>query len=132
MPKKIPIPLLFTMAIVILALFTATEVRAFSDYCDPPVDTLTVEGWKVTLEGISVYDPEPGDPDPVCPWAKCYDWHYTAQDATGKYKGINYLAMLIPDCCIDPKVIVDLALPHEGFKWKWPVGVGEPTNCFGC
>jgi hypothetical protein len=119
MPKRKSIKLLFKVVIAIVALFSATAVMAFSDFGDPPVDSFTNSGWTVAL--LSQQQLDNG-------WWK---WNYRAKDANGNFKGINYLAMLIPDCC-NGEIKVDVTSPESrGFKWVYDVGLGESTNRFG-
>lgn len=125
MPKRISITLLLTVVVAIVALFAATEAMAFCDYCDPPDRpppevSVTNSGWTTTLKSIT----EIG--------TGIWDWHYTAKDSANRYKGINYLAMLIPDCCTGAITVYEDHEQNEGFKWVFDVAQGEPTNCFGC
>jgi len=126
MPKRTSITLLSTVVIAIVALFAATEVMAFCDNCDPPVDTLTNGDWKITL--VSVLDCATS---PNCTGSGLYDWYYEVKKvSTGRSKGLNFLAMLIPDCCNGPKIAVDL-VQSSLFKDYFAVAEGEPTVNFG-
>jgi hypothetical protein len=107
--------LLFTTAV-----FGAQPVMAFSDFYDEPLETLTKSGW--TVELVSVTEVEDGT----------FDWYYRIFNANGTASSLNFAAMLVPDCFIEPKVLVDVDSPlATGFTYYFPVGAGEPTLDFG-
>jgi hypothetical protein len=121
MLKRKPL-IFFTLVFAIVALFAVSEVMAFCDYCDPPVDSLTVGDWTITLVSRTQIST-----DPVL-----WKWHYTVKESNNNFKGINYLAMLIPDCCNEPAITVDVGHgQNQGFKWTFAVGEGEPTDGIG-
>jgi len=85
------------------------------------VDTHTDGGWQITLMSIT----ETGTG-----W---YDWYYEVrQTSQPSSKGLNFLAMLIPDCCTEPSIEVNLGHPENNlFKNYFTVAQGEPTVNFG-
>jgi hypothetical protein len=99
---------------------------AFCDYCDPPVETLTHGDWKITLVDVL-----PCAISTNCSGTGLYDWYYEVKKiSTDTSSGLNFLAMLIPDCCSGSKIIVDLG-QSTLFKEYFPVAEGEPTVYFG-
>ena len=119
-------------------LFIAGEALAFSDEpctglnyscddcggCDQPQVGMIVEDqatqWSIKLH--SVTDLENG----------YYDfWYKVGNDSTfSSASGLNFVAMLIPDCCVSPKVLIDLD-ESDPFKEVNDPGVGENTLYFG-
>ena len=112
--------LLFLAILLIFVFqFRAGKVMAFSDYCEDPPWLLTdSSGW--TVELVSVL---PAGPN-------LWTWTYSIQNSPGSESatGLNFAAMLIPDCCTGPKVIVETV---AGFTEYFGVGEGEPTLTFG-
>ena len=126
MPKRISIVFLCTVMIAIFALFSTKEVRAFSDYCGPPEETLVNNGWQIKLVEV-----EPCTISSSCDGDGLYDWYYEVKNiSTGTSSGLNFLAMLIPDCCTDPEITVYI---DQGtlFNDYFDVAEGEPTVRFG-
>lgn len=138
-------PLIFFMLVfAIVALFAASEVMAFCDYCNPdPPDlpiSVTAGGYTITLElieevtaGCTPYDPETSLPLPPTA-SPCHRWTYNVHNegAPGTLNGLNFLALFIPDCkCTDPYVYFDLSTGVPDNAKIYPVGVGEPTVNLG-
>jgi hypothetical protein len=134
MSKRKPL-IFFTLVFAILALFAVSEVMAFCDYCDPPlVGPIDNQGWFVELESIVPCDGALPY-DPPCSGAGLFEWLYNVykldKNNEPTASGLNFLAMLIPDCCVGPKITVDKS-QSTGFNDYFPVAEGEPTLCFGC
>jgi len=124
MPKRISKALLCTLLIAIAALFAASEVIAFCDNCDPGAslhDPVIAGPYTIKLVSIEIID-------------STYNrLNYTVENTSnpGTLTGLNFFAMLIPDCCNEPFITFDLngSIPNN-LKYL-PVAVGEPTLNFG-
>jgi len=133
----------FTLVFAIVALFGATEVMAFCDFCNPdPPDlpiSVTAGGYTITLQSITKIEAGCYPNDPLDYGATnlplvtpCYQWDYSVvNEGSTSLTGLNFLAMLTPDCCTDPYVYLDLeaSVPDNGKIY--PVAVGEPTAYAG-
>ena len=108
--------LFLAILLVVAAQFGARKAMAFSDYCEEPAMSGSQEGWTVTL----------AEPVEVSPGS--WRWTYTIQNNKGTASGLNFAAMLIPDCCTDPKIEVNTS---TGFTKYFAVEEGEPTLKFG-
>jgi len=108
--------LFLAILLVVAAQYGARTAMAFCDNCEEPAMSGNQEGWTVTLA-------EPVEESPGS-WI----WTYTIQNDKGTTSGLNFAAMLNPDCCSAPKITVE---PHSGFTEVFPVGEGEPTLNFG-
>jgi hypothetical protein len=101
----------FSLAFVVGMLIITGTAMTFCDYCDP-VDRVTNQGWTVTLLYIDEKD------------NGLYSWHYKIENDKKTSSGLNYAAMLIPDCCTDPTILVDL-YSSTLFKQVFEVGLGR-------
>ena len=120
---------IITMAIAVISVFAAGDVLAFCDNCEPneklPL-SVSAGPFNITLKSVEKYDPT-CDPDAGLFDACFYKWNYTIMD-TGSdpatLTGLNFLAMLIPDCCNDPKIDFDKdnSIPGNIFKSDSTVG----------
>ena len=120
MRKKIFKTLLCSLVIAIAALFAGSEVIAFCDNCDPgelPI-SVVIGPYTVTLNSIEqIVDSTP----------TYYKWKYTVVNTgTTALTGLNFLAMLIPDCC-NGTIAVDV----DNYQKYFGVAVGEDTLNFG-
>jgi len=125
--------LFFTLIFAIVAMFATSDSMAFNDdacygwnydeSCPPPLKTLTdsATGWTITLDSVN---PISG--------TGLYDWYYTVENSpgSGSAAGLNFVAMLIPDCCTEPKINIDIN-NSDPFKEVFPVAEGENTLYFG-
>jgi hypothetical protein len=61
-----------------------------------------------------------------------YDFLYkvTSTPTSNTASGLNFVAMLIPDCCVSPPVNIDIGASYP-FKESFAPGVGESTLYFG-
>jgi hypothetical protein len=116
----------FRALLAIVTLFAATDAIAFCDYCGPTPATPPIQvaagGWAVRLNQIT--------PATGCGFDPCYQWTYRIfKSGTNSITGLNFAAMLIPDCCSDPTIIIKPFQPANLFLY--PVAQGEPTLGFG-
>lgn len=114
--------ILAAMLIVIVMLFVSNNALAFNDYCDSPAESMTIGDYTVKL--TSIIETEAG--------SGLYDWKYEMTNKNGKLTGVNFIAMLIPDCCndaivFDPNNSVPIAADWQVFD----VGQGEQVKGFG-
>jgi hypothetical protein len=116
---KQKILLIWAILLIFFAHLGAGKAMAFSDYCeDPSVAITDPSGWRVEL--VSVL---PAGTD-------LWEWTYSIQNSpgSGSATGLNFAAMLVPDCCAEPKIVVETV---AGFTEYFNVGEGEPTLSFG-
>lgn len=127
MPKRISKALLCTLLIAIAALFAASEVIAFCDNCDPEAslhDPVIAGPYTIKLVSIEIID-------------STYNrLNYTIENTSnpGTLTGLNFFAMLIPDCCNEPFITLKLDPPNQSLPTNlqvFPVAAGEPTLNFG-
>ncbi len=122
-PRK-PQKLLAAM-LSICFIFAAADVLAFCDYCTPSPATPPIKvekgGWTVELVSISSIS------------SSSYKWTYKIYKTGTTYSisGLNFAALLIPDCCKEPYVYIDLANSYPTNLKEYLVAQGEPTIGFG-
>ena len=111
---------------------------AFCTNCDP-VEEFVGNGWTVRLVGIDAIPTgctgtAPDYPEVPISLDTCYRWNYEIYP-TGtnppKKTGLNFFAMLIPDCCSDPRVYIDENQSIPGNLKVFDIAQGEPTVGFG-
>jgi len=115
MLKRITL-LFLAILLIIAAQFGVKRAMAFSDYEEEPASKLTISGWTVTLQ-------EPLIDEVTGNWI----WHYTITDPTGgvdNVKGLNYVAMLLPDCSQQVQGITIDTI--SGYTTVFEVGEGNP------
>jgi hypothetical protein len=127
---------IITMVIAVISVFAAGDVLAFYDNCEPIGDlplSVSAGFFDITLNSIEKYssdcDPELEGVD-TC----LYKWNYTVKDAGSNPEaltGLNFLAMLIPDCCNEPKIYFDKDKSTPTNMAESAVAEGEDTLYFG-
>lgn len=143
---KINHALIFTAILLgVFFIFSPSQVAAFSDEpctglnyscsdclkCEQPqigmIKTDSATQWTIKLESVTgITDDITGEPTGY------YDFLYkvTSTPTSNSASGLNFVAMLIPDCCVTPKILIDIGL-SEPFKEVFDPGEGENTLYFG-
>lgn len=127
---------IITMAIAVISVFAAGDVLAFCDNCEPNVElplSVSAGPFNITLKSVEKYD-STCDPDEGLFDACFYKWNYTIMDTgsdPASLTGLNFLAMLIPDCCNNPKIDFDKVNSIPGNIFESEVAEGEDTLYFG-
>lgn len=108
--------LFFVILLFVAVQFGVQSAMAFSDYEEEPAASLTISGWTVNLLPLE----KSGDN---------WRWKYEITNLKGDATGLNFAAMLIPDCNeeLGKITVTDL----DGFTTFFEVGEGEPTDSFG-
>ena len=102
--------LFLAILLIVAAQFGVQEAIAFSDYNEDPLKSLTINGWTVSL---SIGDEVDG----------YWQWTYDISNPKGTASGLNFAAILVPDCYTDPKIDIT---ESTGFTDYFAVGEGEP------
>ena len=115
--------LFIAILLVAVAQFVTQKAAAFSDYCEEPQMKVTDPGTGWTVDLVSVTERDDGK----------WDWYYkvTNRPLSDSASGLNFIAMLIPDCCTSPKIEIYFTDASSGFTNYFNVGAGEPTLYFG-
>ena len=136
--KKNHAQILTAILLCVFFIFTASQVAAFSDEpctglnysCDDCNDCVK------PLVGMTVTDPETQWTIKLDSVTDLLDGNYdflykvTSTPASNSASGLNFVAMLIPDCCVIPKVEIDLDA-SDPFSQYFAPGIGENTLYFG-
>lgn len=120
MTKKISKASLYALVIAIAALFAASEAIAFFDNCELGDLTNQIGPYTVTLNSIELID-----------GTSNYRWNYTVVNTgTDTLTQLNFLAMLVPNCCGETVFVSEDAPSSPNIKY-FGVAVGEDTLKFG-
>ena len=108
--------LFLAILLIVAAQFGVQRAMAFSDYEEEPASSLTISGWTVNLL-------------PLVKSGDDWIWKYEITNSKGDATGLNFAAMLIPDCNeeLGRISVADL----DGFTTFFEAGEGEPTVSFG-
>lgn len=117
--------LFISVAIALTTLFISSVAFAFYDNSEPEGDFTisTTFGNKFVVTLVSI-DEDPSNPLP-------YQWNYTITNKNdpNKLTGVNFFAMLIPDCMKDPKIVINPI--SFGSYQSFGVAEGENVLSFG-
>ncbi|MFO7707144.1 MAG: hypothetical protein R6V84_03150 [Desulfobacterales bacterium] len=125
MKKRPPYPFI-AAALAMFLIFAGTDAMAFCDYCSPSPATLPMKtekgGWTVELVNIEKITS-----------SEYFRWTYRIYQTGTTYSisGLNFAALLIPDCCREPYVYIDPSSSSPTNLKTFPVAEGEPTIGFG-
>lgn len=142
--KKNHVLILTSILLGVFFIFSPSQVAAFSDEpctglnyssdestdCIKPFVGMTVTDpatqWTIKLDSVTGILTPSGEPTGY------YDFLYkvTNTPTSNTASGLNFVAMLIPDCCVTPKILIDINL-SDPFKEVLDPGVGENTLYFG-
>ena len=114
------------MVVGIVVLFAASEVMAFCDYCEPPIEQL-----ELTNSSGKSYTIELEEIEPI---GSRFLWKYAIYDSNNpnKLTKANFVAMLVPDCCTDPAIDLNISESDPAADLQtFDVAVGEQTKYFG-